>query len=74
VIGDMIYNKDVVIHNQSSQNLWSIGVMLSVMLGLFLLFILLAKKIKRSFFYFVLPIGIIATYLIGWTLLTIYLG
>lgn len=73
IIGDMIYNKDVVVHYQQIEKLWYLGMMVTIMLGLFLAFILVNKKIKNRFVYFSFPIGIISTYLIGWTLLIIYL-
>ena len=74
ILGDFVYNKNTVISAQGKTDLWSMGIMLSIMLFLFMLFILCRNKIKTNFTYFIFPIGIIVTYLIGWTLLTIFLG
>ena len=74
ILGDFVYNKNTVVSAQTEAHLWAVGIMLSIMLLFFTTFLLSRKKIKSNFSYFVFPIGIISTYLIGWTLMTVFLG
>ena len=74
LLADLFYTKGPVFVEQSKDSVWSIGLMISIMISLFLTFILLRKKIKSNFINISFLIGIITTYIIGWILLTIYLG
>ncbi len=74
ILGDFVYNKNTVISAQAEAHLWAVGIMLSIMLLFFTTFLLSRNKIKSNFSYFIFPIGIISTYLIGWTLMTVFLG
>ena len=71
---DIFYTNGPVFIEQTKDSVWSIGLMISIMISLFLSFVIIRKKIKSNFINISFLIGIITTYIIGWILLTIYLG
>ncbi|NQZ65880.1 MAG: hypothetical protein HRT99_01520 [Mycoplasmatales bacterium] len=67
--GDLAYTGSDIIHGPGVNSIWMIGLMLTVEVGLLLVFSIVGKRIKSKILYATFPSLIIITYIIGWSMI-----
>ncbi len=70
--GDIAFHTAPILTNPGVHGMggiWILGAITAIELGLFLLFVIISKKINKKWVYAIIPTLIILTYVIGWILM-----
>lgn len=69
--GDLAFANGPMIMADGVQHIWTIAAMTAIEVGLLSLFVIFGKKLNTKLKYVVFPSLIVATYVIGWTLILV---
>ena len=67
--GDMSYSGGALLENAEAGNVWTIALVTSIEIALLLVFVAFGKKLNTKLKYAIIPSMMIATYIIGWSLI-----